>query len=73
MRKLRFGEQRELFTADQHRKVAALHAMGLRQRDQSRRVDIPGSVSAMAEPEDLYAFVTKDMSSERVARFLNGS
>ncbi len=59
--------------ADQVRKVAALHAMGLTFRDPEFTLDKMGSVSALIEIEDVFDFVTKDMSSERVARFLHGS
>ena len=62
------GEQLELEEAIElaqwERKRDALDAMGLK-----RYLDIPLSVSAMAEAEDLYDFVTADMSREDCRRY----
>jgi len=54
--------------AQRRRKLAALDSMGL-----SCYLDKSGSVSALVEVEDLYAFVTDDMSDEQYRRYHNGS
>ncbi len=53
--------------AQRERKLAALDRMGL-----VPYLDKSGSVSASVEVEDLYAFVTDDMTDSQHRRFLNG-
>ena len=52
--------------AQRELKLNALDAMGIRPY-----LDKSGSVSAMVEVEDLYEFVTDDMTNEQHRRFLN--
>ena len=54
--------------AQRELKLDALDAMGLKPI-----LDKLGSVSALVEVEDLYAFVTEDMTDEQYRRFHNGS
>jgi len=54
--------------AQRERKLAALDAMGLR-----CYLDRSGSVSASVEVEDLYAFVTDDMTETQYRRYHHGT
>ena len=53
--------------AERKRKLDALAAMDL-----CPYLDKSGSVSASVEVEDLYAFVTDDMSDDQYRRYHNG-
>jgi len=54
--------------AQRELKLNALDAMGIRPY-----LDKSGSVSALVEVEDLYEFVTDDMTDQQYWRFHNGS
>ncbi len=54
--------------AQRELKLNALDAMGIRPY-----LDSVGSVSASVEVEDLYAFVTEDMTEQQYRRFHSGS
>ena len=54
--------------AQRELKLNALDAMGIRPY-----VDKVGSVSALTGLDDLYDFVTEDMTEEQYQRFHNGS
>ena len=54
--------------AQRERERNGLAAMGI-----VPYLDKVGSVRAVPETRDLYAFVTEDMTTEQEARFLNGS
>ncbi len=54
--------------AQRERQLGALDNMGL-----SCYLDKSGSVSALVEVEDLYEFVTEDMTEEQYRRYHHGS
>ena len=68
-----FLTERGYELAERERQYNAILAMGLTPREDSVTLDRSGSVSGLVEVEDLYAFVTEDMSDDQYRRFHNGS
>jgi len=59
--------------AQRELEIHELLKVGLTPGEESVRLDIPGSVSAMVEDEDAFAHVTDGFILEQEARFHNAS